>query len=106
MTDRVLVPLPDGRWIALAPDTFAAGLAAGAAAMAAQSSSGQAKQPDEGLVDADELAKLLKLPKSCLYQKARAGDIPTVRVGKHVRFQPSKVLAKLTAPGNQTGGRS
>jgi excisionase family DNA binding protein len=106
MTDRVLVPLPDGRWLALAPDTFAAGLAAGAAAMTAQSPSGPAKQPDEGLVDAGELAQLLSLPKSCVYEKARASEIPSVRVGKHVRFRPSQVLAALGAAGNQAGGRS
>jgi excisionase family DNA binding protein len=92
MSDRVLVPLPDGRWLALAPDAFRAALEAGAAAMSEHGPlrRHEAHQPEE----------------SCVYERARTGQIPSVRFGKHVRFRASQVLEALGAAANQAVGRS
>ena len=51
------------------------------------------------LVTTKSLAKTLSLPTSCLYEYARSGRIPSVRVGKHVRFRISDVLAALQNTG-------
>jgi excisionase family DNA binding protein len=49
----------------------------------------------EALLDADQLAAILNLPKSCVYERARTGAIPSVRVGKHVRFDRVAVMRAL-----------
>jgi excisionase family DNA binding protein len=100
MTDRVLLPLADGRWLALAPEVFRDALAAGSALMGAPASPAPVSEA-EPLLDAGELAQALNLPKSCVYERARRGDFPSVRVGKHLRFRRSHVLEALrpTAKG-------
>jgi excisionase family DNA binding protein len=48
------------------------------------------------LKDIDEMAKILKVPKSWLYSRTRQrgkGTIPHLRVGKYLRFQPKEVIA-------------
>lgn len=48
----------------------------------------------DGLVDAEEMAAILKVPVSWLYQRTRLGQegIPHVKLGKYVRFAPKVVL--------------
>ena len=38
------------------------------------------------LIDAEELAMRLNVPKSWVYASARSGRIPSVRLGKYRRF--------------------
>jgi excisionase family DNA binding protein len=47
------------------------------------------------LVDADELAQAVSLPKSHVMTLARQGRIPSVKVGKYVRFNVAEVEAAL-----------
>lgn len=47
------------------------------------------------LVDVQEMARILQVPVSWIYRKTRFNEIPCVRVGKYVRFDPEKVLAYL-----------
>lgn len=54
-----------------------------------------ASSPVPELVSAKTLAHRLSLPISCVYEYARAGRIPCVRAGKHVRFNPEQVLQVL-----------
>lgn len=51
------------------------------------------------LVDIHEMAQLLKVSASWLYQRTRLrlSDIPIVRVGRYVRFQPQDVIDALKA---------
>lgn len=93
MPDRVLVPLPDGRWLALAREVFNAALAAGAEAVAAPNPTGGAN--DEPLRDADELAGLLKIPATWIEQKAREGVIPSLEFGRWRRFRRADVEAAV-----------
>jgi excisionase family DNA binding protein len=44
------------------------------------------KQPDD-IMTIDELAAYLKLSKSSLYQFARVGKVPGVKIGEQWRFQ-------------------
>ena len=50
------------------------------------------------LLDAEGLALALKVPVSWVYENSRTGKIPTVRVGKYVRFRIDQV------PNSQKGG--
>ena len=45
------------------------------------------------LVNVEEMANILGVPTSWLYQRTRLNTIPCVRVGKYVRFKPEEVLA-------------
>ena len=46
------------------------------------------------LLDVEGLASALKVPVSWVYEQSRTGKIPTVRVGKYVRFRLNDVLTK------------
>ena len=49
------------------------------------------------LVTPQELAAILKVPVSWIYQRTRLGPraIPFIRVGRYVRFDPQQVIAFL-----------
>ena len=44
-------------------------------------------------VDAQEMARILQVPVRWLYRKVRLKEIPHVKVGKYLRFEPQKVIA-------------
>ncbi len=49
----------------------------------------------------NEVAKLLQVPKSWVYDRTRDGRIPCFKVGKYIRFKPSEIdkwLASQKAP--------
>lgn len=49
------------------------------------------------LVGVEEIAQILHVPKSWIYQRTRFGNeaIPHLRVGKYVRFNPEEVIEFL-----------
>jgi hypothetical protein len=49
----------------------------------------------EPLLTAEELAPVVKLPVHAVRDRARRGIIPSVPVGRYVRFQASAVIAAL-----------
>ena len=49
------------------------------------------------LVTVDELARILSVPKSWVYQRTAGGSIPMVRVGRYVRFDVDSVMRWLSA---------
>jgi excisionase family DNA binding protein len=101
MVDRVLIPLPGVGTLDLAREVYEAALRP----IAAPERSAPATEGAE-LVTAKRLAATLSLPVSCLYEYAKCGRIPCVRVGKHVRFNAAQVLAALGATSNVTVGHS
>lgn len=84
MSDRILVPLLDGRWLALDPAAFRAALDQGQALMMAPDARGAADARDESsrseLLDADAIARLFHLKPSWLLERARLNEIPHVRL--------------------------
>ncbi len=51
----------------------------------------------------DELAALLRVPRSWIYDKTRASKrngFPVIRVGKYLRFDPQRVLEWLDKRGD------
>jgi excisionase family DNA binding protein len=58
------------------------------------------KANDERLLDPDELAERLKVPVSWVYEQSRLGKIPTIRIGRYVRFRLDEVLKSQRKEGN------
>jgi hypothetical protein len=55
----------------------------------------------EGLVDSKAMAALASVPVGQIEEHARQGLIPSVRVGKYRRFEPSRVIAALRDEGGR-----
>lgn len=90
--DRILVPLPDGRWLALSRETFDEALVAGAEAMEAQAPARAAACATvEPLLDPDQAARELGVTARWLEDSARAGIIPHHKLGRWLRFRVSEV---------------
>jgi excisionase family DNA binding protein len=51
----------------------------------------------DDLMTADELARCLKIPKSTVLEYQRRGVLPSIILGKHVRFVRSDVEAAILA---------
>jgi excisionase family DNA binding protein len=98
MTDRIIIPLPGIGTLELTREAYEAALRPLHAAASVAADATAAK-----LVNAQAIAELLSLPVSCVYEYAKAGRIPCVRAGKHVRFDAAAVRAAL---GAVTVGRS
>ncbi len=49
----------------------------------------------EPLLDVEELAKILGLDVDYIYRQAQAGKIPSRKIGKYRKFQPSKIQSWL-----------
>ena len=101
MADRVLIPLPGVGTLSLSREAYEAALIP----IAAPESAPPAPALDS-LVSAKSISAALSLPVSCIYEYAKAGRIPSVRVGRHVRFNQSQVLAALKSPGVVTVGHA
>src|SRR5438309_651840 len=95
MSDRVIVPVAGLGVLALDRETFATALAEGAKLIAAPASS--TSVTNEPLLDADQLADLLKVPATWIEQKAREGIIPSLEFGRWRRFRRSEVEASVRA---------
>ena len=102
MRDRILIPLPGIGTLELTREVYEAALHP----VAAPQPAAVGPAPAIELVSAKALAARLSLPISCVYEYARAGRIPCVRAGRHVRFSASAVLAALSATGGVTGGQA
>ena len=44
------------------------------------------------LLTAEQLAERLQVHKNWVYEQSRQGNIPTIRVGRHIRFSLHEVL--------------
>ena len=53
-------------------------------------------------VDAHEMARILRVPVRWLYRKVRLKEIPHVKVGKYLRFEPQKVIAYCQQSSEKT----
>ena len=53
------------------------------------------------VLNIDQLAQYLRVPKSTLYRLAAEGKIPSHKVGRHWRFRRESVDRWLDQPGEQ-----
>ncbi len=50
------------------------------------------KDKTQHLLNVDELAERLNVPKGWIYERTSRGDIPFIKVGKYVRFEWGTIL--------------
>lgn len=94
----ILVPLQDGRWLALSRAELDAALIAGTECMAASTPASSAAV-QEPLLDASQAAAQLGISTRWLEDCARAGIIPHYKLGRFVRFRASEVAAHCRVDG-------
>jgi excisionase family DNA binding protein len=98
MADRVvvLIPLPGVGTLALSADAYQQALAEGSKLSAAPGAANAAvAQVASSLITADELGAATHMSRTTVYELAKAGRIPSVRIGGRVRFDRGAVLAAL-----------
>ena len=91
--NTVLIPLPDGRNLAMEIDTYREALARGQS-IAPTAAVPQPASTSE-VLDADGMAKRTNVPASWWLEAARRGDVPHIRAGKYVRFDLAAALSAL-----------
>ena len=52
-------------------------------------------QPDQQLIDINELSKRLSIPKGTLYNWVYLHRIPFIKAGRSLRFDPREVIQSL-----------
>jgi len=57
------------------------------------------------LLTADEVAELLGVPKSWVYEQSRCGRIPTVTLGRYRRYRREAIEAWLEELEDRASGR-
>jgi excisionase family DNA binding protein len=95
MTDRFLIPLPDGEWLALDEQHFADGVAAGRTLARGPVPASTASIPTQPLLNSADMAALLGCNDTLVEQMAKEQRIPSIRVGRLLRFEPQQVLEAL-----------
>jgi hypothetical protein len=92
MADRIAVPLPDGRWLALAPEAFREALEAGSTLVPCPRAPAAPESPQK-LVSAEDLEQRTGVPASWFATQARERRIPFHKLGRYVRFSFEEVMA-------------
>jgi excisionase family DNA binding protein len=59
----------------------------------------------EKLLNAEQVADVLGVPIAHIYRLSREDKLPTIRIGKYVRYSPS-ALVEFVANGGTTGTAS
>ena len=99
MSHLVLITLPDGRWLGLTPEELAAALDKGRKAMPGTHSEVSPGAPsDTQWLTAEQMAGRTGVKASWFLTSARLNEIPHVRLGKYVRFDPNVVMPILGRP--------
>jgi hypothetical protein len=92
MSDRIVLPLPDGRWLALNRDVFEAGIAAGAEFASPVPSRVASPAPSVAkLMSGEELEAATGIPASWFATQARERRIPFRKLGRYVRFDYAEI---------------
>lgn len=93
MTDKVILPLMDGRWLALSPETFQKGLQEGSELMPETQN---VPVNGEQWLTVQQVVERTGVSKSYWYEAIRLGDCPSRRFGTAVRI-PASYLADVEA---------
>jgi excisionase family DNA binding protein len=54
---------------------------------------------EDSLWDANDVARFLKTSRSWVYQRAQAGQLPCVKIGGLLRFEPEAIRAFIKGQG-------
>jgi len=85
MTDRIILPLTDGRWIALSPDDFQQALEQGKRLMPQERANRQDDEKPQWL-PVREVARLCNISETFLYDEIRLKRIRSRQFGRAVRI--------------------
>lgn len=66
------------------------------------------------LVTVQEMAEILRVPRSWLYERTRLNQIPHLKLGRYVRFEPEQVISYFKekqkfergGPSSYSGGKA
>ena len=94
MTDRVIIPFGPEVLI-FTESELAEARRRGRQQFVSQVAASTSQIEETALVDAKRIATEFSLPLTCIYEYAKSGRIPSVRVGRHVRFDKHQVRAAL-----------
>ena len=92
MADRVLIPLPDGRWLAFTPDELAEATArANELLLAVGLAPDPAPTPStaEKWLTVSRTSDLMNLPRSYLYEGLKSSTVPGRKFGRFWRIPES-----------------
>lgn len=91
--NTVIVPLPDGRSLAMDIEVYREALARGQVMLPASVTS----QSDTAVevLDADSMAERTNVPASWWLEAARRGDVPSLKCGKYRRFVYAKAIEAI-----------
>ncbi|NVJ15324.1 helix-turn-helix domain-containing protein [Myxococcus sp. AM010] len=64
---------------------------------------GSNEEQDAALWDANDVARFLKTSRSWVYQRAQAGELPCLKIGGLLRFEPAAIRAFIK--NQNTDGR-
>lgn len=59
----------------------------------------------EPLLTVADVARILNVPRSFVYSKAEAGELPSLKISKYVRFRSSDIAAYLVAQQRGAGAK-
>ena len=92
MTQRVLILLPGVGFLALEEEAYRRALEEG---LRFSSPSQPAEDPNEHLLDSQQLADALQVPATWIEQQAREGNIPSLSFGRRRRYRRSSVESAI-----------
>jgi hypothetical protein len=96
----VLLHLPEPvGWIALSPDVLRAAQALARESLGAApepNAEGVPSAPVTALLTAKAAARFLAVDPSWLLRQAREGRVPSIRLGRYVRFDPGQIVVRCT----------
>jgi excisionase family DNA binding protein len=98
-SDRFLIPLPNGEWLALDEQHFADGVAAGRTLARTPVPTSTASIRAQPLLNSADMAALLGCNDTLVEQMAKEQRIPSIRVGRLLRFEAQRVLEALRHAG-------
>jgi excisionase family DNA binding protein len=97
--DLIAIPLPDGRWLGLTREALQAALAAGTALGLGPSQSAETDAADSPFASSEQVGAMMGVHSTTVEAMAKAGTIPSIRVGRLLRFEPAAVKASLRKNG-------
>lgn len=56
------------------------------------------------LLEAADVADRLKVPEGWVYESARSGDLPSLKLGRYVRFEADEIDRYLAKKAGREGG--
>jgi hypothetical protein len=98
----VLIQLSSGQWMALTPEEVASAMARASELMPAVTAAPTTAQaPAVEVLTAEQMSERFSIAASWFMEQARFDQIPFLKCGKYIRFEPAAVARALAHPTDQ-----